>query len=100
MNSPDTVIVRRRWNEPATAEIAVASLWELHFRNDAGGVCGALPRSFLCAHLWCDHLPSGASLGHVCREPSAPHELVVCILPHDNPQLLYEQLHARARARS
>src|SRR5215469_12483581 len=99
MPSPETVNVRRRWNEPATCEVSVDSLWEWHFRSEAGGVCGALPRAFLCAHLWCDHLPIGA-LGHVCREDSAPHDLVVCILPTENPGPLYERLCTRARMRA
>jgi hypothetical protein len=90
------VTVRRRWNAPETTEVPVESLWDFHFRNDAGGVCGAFPRAFLSAHVWCDHLSSGA-LGHLCREGPPPHDLVVCILPNDNPASLYEQLRARTR---
>ena len=88
------VKVRRRWNGADTASVPVGSLWDLHFRNDAGGVCGAFPRAFLFAHVWCDHIAGGA-LGHHCCEGPPPHELLVCILPDDNPGPLYEELRAQ-----
>jgi hypothetical protein len=62
-----------------------------------GGVCGALPRGFLYGRTWCDQLPPG-SLGHVCREESRPHEILVCILSTDNPAEVLERLRARARS--
>ncbi len=89
-----TVKVRRRWNASESAEVPVEALREFHFRNDAGGVCGAFPRAFLCARVWCDHLPEGA-LGHSCREGPPPHDLLVCILPNENPTVLYEELRGR-----
>jgi len=91
----ETVKIRRRWNAAEAAEVAVEKLWDYHFRNDAGGVCGAFPRAFLAAHVWCDHLAAGA-LGHQCREGPPPHDIVVVILPNDNPAPLYEKLRARA----
>jgi hypothetical protein len=91
----ETVKIRRRWNAAEEASVAVDKLWDFHFRNDAGGVCGAFPRAFLAAHVWCDHLAHGA-LGHQCREGPPPHDLVVIILPNDNPGPLFEQLRARA----
>ena len=91
----ETVKVRRRWNTAEAAEVAVEKLWDFHFRNDAGGVCGAFPRAFLAAHAWCDHLPAGA-LGHQCREGPPPHDMVVVILSNDNPGPLYERLRGRA----
>lgn len=90
----ETVKIRRRWNAAEEAEVAVEKLWDFHFRNDAGGVCGAFPRAFLAAHVWCDHLAPGA-LGHQCREGPPPHDLVVIILANDNPAPLFEQLRAR-----
>ena len=91
----ETVKVRRRWNTAEAIDVAVEKLWDFHFRNDAGGVCGAFPRAFLAAHAWCDHLPAGA-LGHQCREGPPPHDMVVVILPNDNPQSLFERLRGRA----
>jgi hypothetical protein len=88
------VKVRRRWNASESAEVSVEVLWDLHFRNDSGGVCGAFPRAFLSAHVWCDHIPGGA-LGHRCLEGPPPHELLVCILPNDNPGPVYEDLRAK-----
>jgi hypothetical protein len=85
-------MVRRRWNAAETAAVAVEALWQFHFRNDAGGVCRALPRAF----VWCDHLDKGA-LGHVCRDGPPPHELLVCILRNDNPDPVYQRLLAMAR---
>src|SRR5262249_9594181 len=93
----DTVIVRRRWNAADSAEVSVDSLWELHFRDEPGGMCRALPRAFLFARVWCDKLPEGTLL-HQCRqEPPPPHELLVCILRSDNTAALYERLSGAAR---
>jgi len=94
----DTVLVRRRWNAPETARVRVEALWDLHLRNDAGGVCGAFPRAFLFAHVWCDKFDSD-ELGHLCREGPPPHELLVCILPADNPETLYEMLRGKVLQR-
>jgi hypothetical protein len=69
-------------------------LGRFHFRNDAGGVCGAFPRAFLFAHVWCDHIASGV-LGHYCREGPPPRDLLACVLPADNPGPLYESLRAK-----
>jgi hypothetical protein len=92
-----TVIVRRRWNASDKAAIQVDALWDLHFRDEPGGVCRALPRAFLSAYVWCDKLPAGA-LSHPCRaDPPPPHDLLVCILPGDNPATLYEGLRLKAR---
>ena len=97
MSKADTVVIRRQWNAPVTAEISIDMLWDLHFRDEPGGVCSAFPRAFLSAYIWCDKLPSGA-LAHVCRaDPPPPHDLLVCILPSDNPATLYEGLRTRAR---
>jgi hypothetical protein len=96
VSTQETVIVRRRWNGSDVAQISAEALWDFHFRNDAGGVCGAFPRAFLYAHVWCDKLPSGA-LGHFCREGPPPHELLVCILPNDNATPLFERLRAKTR---
>ena len=91
-----TVRVRRRWNANELFEVPLEALWDFHFRNDAGGVCGALPRAFLFAHVWCDHVGSGM-LGHQCRDDPPPHDLLACILPADNPGL-YADLRAKATA--
>jgi hypothetical protein len=90
-----TVAVRLRWNGSAVAQIPVTALWEFHLRSDPGGVCGALPRAFLFAHVWCDHLTDG-QLAHSCKE-GAPHDLLVCILSNDNSEALYEKLRGQAR---
>jgi hypothetical protein len=96
MNDVEMVVVRQRWNAAEAAEVPVDCLWDLHVRNQPGGVCGALPRGFLHGRLWCDQLARGA-LGHSCREESRPHEILVCILFHDNPAALVDRLHAQAR---
>lgn len=96
MSDGETVVVRRRWDSAETATVSAQSLYGLHVRSDPGGICRALPRGFLCAHVWCDKLPPGA-LGHVCRHGDAPHELLVYILPTDNPAAVYDSLHARSR---
>lgn len=89
------VVARRRWNAPDSSEAPVDALWDFHFRNEAGGVCRAMPRAFLYAHVWCDHLTAGA-FGHVCGADPPPHDLLVCILRNDNAAL-YEDLLSRVR---
>jgi hypothetical protein len=98
MGATDAVTVRRRWNNAESVSVSVDALWDFHFQNDAGGVCRALPRAFLGARIWCDKCES-ALLGHFCREGPPPHELVVCILPNDNPGPIYERLREQARRR-
>ncbi len=95
--APEQVVVRQRWDAAGSAAVPPEVLRDLHVRNAPGGVCGALPRGFLHGRLWCDQLPPGA-LGHVCRAESRPHELLVCILPHDNAMTLLERLRALARS--
>jgi hypothetical protein len=95
-HTDEKVIVRRRWNGTESTAVAIDALWDFHFQNDAGGVCRALPRAFLGARVWCDKLDA-TKLGHFCREGPPPHELAVCILPTDNPALIYEGLRTRAR---
>ena len=92
-----TVFVRRRWNTPDLVEVAADSLWNLHIRDEPGGVCSALPRAFLCAYIWCDRLPAGALVHHCRAEPPAPHEVLVCILPSDNATAVFESLRSKAR---
>lgn len=94
--SDEKVVVRRRWNGAQSVLVPVDVLWDFHFQNDAGGVCGAFPRAFLCARVWCDKVDASV-LGHFCREGPPPHELAVCILPNDNAASLYERLRALAR---
>jgi hypothetical protein len=98
-SSSELVRVRRRWNSAGSIQLSVEVLWDFHFQNDAGGVCRALPRAFLGARVWCDKVDATA-LGHFCKEGPPPHEITVCILPADNPAPLYEELRARAQARS
>jgi hypothetical protein len=89
------VTIRRRWNAPDATTVALEALWDFHYRNEAGGVCSAMPRAFLCAHVWCDHLKPGA-LGHVCRDDPPPHELLAYILRNDNPSE-YDELALKTR---
>jgi hypothetical protein len=92
------VTARRRWNAPDATEVPLEVLWDFHFRNEAGGVCRAMPRAFLHAHVWCDHLSEGA-FGHVCRDGPAPHDLLLCLLRHDNEISVYEDCVSRCSAR-
>jgi hypothetical protein len=97
MSDGNTVVVRQRWNGADTAQVPAEALWDLHVRDQPGGVCGALPRGFLHGRLWCDKVAPGF-LGHSCRQESRPHEILVCILPSDNPAALLERLRDRARS--
>jgi hypothetical protein len=97
MSASETVLVRQRWNGSESAEVRADALFDLHVRNEPGGVCGAFPRGFLYGRVWCDRIPSG-SLGHGCSEEGRPHELVVCILPADNAAALMQALRGRARS--
>ena len=96
MSGVEKVVVRRRWDDPRAAEVPLDSLWDLFIRSEPGGVCGALPRSFLYGRVWCDKV-SAATLGHSCVAESRPHELLVCVLPTDNLAEFYQRLRVRAR---
>jgi hypothetical protein len=97
MGDVERVVVRQRWNSADIAQVPPECLWDLHVRDQPGGVCGALPRGFLHGRLWCDKVAAGF-LGHSCHLESRPHELLVCILPNDNPAALLERLRAQARS--
>jgi hypothetical protein len=45
--------------------------------------------------VWCDHLIEGANI-HTCNPRTAPHELELCVLERDNPDV-YAALCARVR---
>lgn len=92
-NADSIVIVRRRWNDPHCSKVPLAALRELVIRNDPGGVCGAIPRPFRYARVWCDRLIDGGAI-HACDASTAPHELQLCILETDNAL----DINARVRA--
>jgi hypothetical protein len=93
--SDPTVTVRRRWDDPESARVGPQHLRELAIRDDPGGVCSPIPRPFLFARVWCDHLIEGAAI-HTCDPRSAPHELELCVLERDNSDV-YAALRARLR---
>ncbi len=93
---PVRVTVRRRWDDPAFATIALDHLREPVIRNQPGGICGPVPRPFLYARVWCDHLVDGAAI-HACQFSTAPHELEVCVLERDNPAQVFSSLRLQAR---
>jgi hypothetical protein len=43
MGGDEKITVRRHWNGAQSALVPVEALWDFHFRNEAGGVCGAFP---------------------------------------------------------
>jgi hypothetical protein len=45
--------------------------------------------------VWCDHLIEGAAI-HTCDPRTAPHELELCVLERDNPDV-YASLRAQVR---
>lgn len=81
--SNSIVVVRRRWNDPHSARAPLAALRELVVKNDAGGVCGPIPRPFPYARVWCDQLIDGRAI-HSCDGATAPHELQLCVMESDN----------------
>jgi hypothetical protein len=93
--SNPTIIVRRRWDDPHSARVALQHARELAIKDHPGGVCSPIPRPFLFTHVWCDHLIEGASI-HTCDPRSAPHELELCVLERDNADA-YAALRARVR---
>jgi len=93
--SNSTIIVRRRWDDPESARVALQHARELAIKDQPGGICSPVPRPFLFARVWCDHLIEGAAI-HTCDVGSAPHELELCVLERDNPDV-YPTLRARLR---
>ena len=86
--SPPTVTIRRRWNAPEAVDVAISALRDFRILDEAGGVCRSSPRAFLHAHILCDRVDA-VRLGHVCGADPGPHELLVCLLPADNPPAVY-----------
>ena len=78
-----TIVVRRRWDDPEFASVAIQHARELTIRDQPGGICSPVPRPFLFARVWCDHLIAGAAI-HTCDCRTAPHELELCVLERDN----------------
>jgi hypothetical protein len=93
--SNPTIIVRRRWDDPESARVALQHVREPAIKDQPGGVCSPVPRPFLFARVWCDHLIEGANI-HTCNPRSAPHELELCVLERDNADI-YAALRARVR---
>jgi hypothetical protein len=93
--SDPTVTVRRRWDDPESARVELEHAREFAIKDRPGGICSPIPRPFLYARVWCDHLIEGAAI-HTCDPRSAPHELELCVLERDNPDV-YASLRAQVR---
>jgi hypothetical protein len=94
--SVSNVTVRRRWNDPQSAQVPLAALRELVIKNDPGGICGPIPRPFPYARVWCDQLIDGQGI-HACDPATAPHELQLCVVESDNSAALNAQVRAMLR---
>ena len=90
------VTVRRRWNDARCASVGIECLRDVRSLNDPGGVCAALPRPFLFAKVWCDHLFDDQGL-HVCDAATAPHELELCVPDRDNSAEIIAEVKRRLR---
>jgi len=88
------VVLRRRWNDPESARARIGQLRDLKVRSDPGGVCSPVPRPFIYARIWCDHLTGGARL-HACNPITAPHDLELCVLEADNSSGVYAAVKLR-----
>jgi hypothetical protein len=69
--SNPTIIVRRRWDDADSARIALRHVRELAIKDQPGGICSPIPRPFLFARVWCDHLIEGAPI-HACDSEPLP----------------------------
>ena len=87
------VTIRRRWDDPRSARVALEHLRHLRLRNDPGGVCNDFARAFLAARVWCDQLVVNEGW-HLCNPATAPHELEVVVLEADNGAQLMASLRA------
>ena len=92
----DAVILRRRWNDTHSGEVALTNVRDPRLRDDPGGVCSATSRPFLFVRLWCDQLTANHGL-HTCDAATAPHELELCMLASDNDATIYTDLVRQAR---
>jgi hypothetical protein len=94
-DSNPVIIVRRRWDDPQSAGVALQHARDFAIKDQPGGICSPIPRPFLFARVWCDHLIEGAGI-HACDPRTAPHELELCVLERDNADI-YATLRARLR---
>lgn len=93
------VIVRRRWNDPHSAKVALTALRELIIKDDPGGICSPIPRPFVYSRVWCDELIGGRPI-HACDATSAPHELQLCVVETDNTAEINVKIRSLLRANS
>jgi hypothetical protein len=80
------VQVRVAWNAWQTAEVHVADLTDIHWRQPTGA-----PRPLVHAYVDCTKVVSG-EIPHACVDHATAHRLLVCVLKRSSAQSAYDQL--------
>jgi hypothetical protein len=80
------IVVQREWNGWRTARVRVNDLEDVHWLQPPGA-----PRPIIHAYVPCTAIQSG-EVPHDCREASAPHSLLVCVLKSHVAPSIFEQL--------
>ena len=81
----ESVCVRRQPNDHRIANFPLAALRSLHWDNASGGF-GVRTFTFLYGYVFCNEQLDG-DLAHSCLHGEGPHNIKVCVLKSDNPEL-------------
>lgn len=84
------VVVQQAWNDWRTAEVRLADLHDIHWRQPIGAPC-ALAHGYIS----CTSVTAG-SLPHNCDRTQAPHRLQVCVLKKHSAPSAYAAVVERA----
>jgi hypothetical protein len=90
------IFVERAWDDWRVAEVLLADLHDLHWRQPSGA-----PRALIHGYISCSSIVAG-SISHDCDHSTCPHRLLVCVLKkHCAPSVyafIAQCADARARA--
>jgi len=86
------IFVEQTWDGWRLAEVRLADLHDLHWRQPSGA-----PRALLHAYISCASIVAG-SLPHDCDRTGGPHRLLVCVLKKHCAPSIYAFVAQRADA--
>lgn len=83
-DSSEKVYIRRQMGEPGVASVPINRISNLHYDTVSGGVQAA-SRPLLYGLISCTD--KEGDTGHSCIHGMPPHDIKVCVLEEDNPEL-------------
>lgn len=86
------IFVEHTWDGWRIAEVRLADLHDVHWRQPSGA-----PRALVHGYISCASIVAG-SLPHDCERSGGPHRLLVCVLKKHCAPSMYAFLAERADA--